>query len=244
MAISAVQAIAGVSQASKARKATKSAVKSAQQGPQRGLDLFFDMEERMGGVPDISDAFVPAEFRTLTDEDYDRLEQSIFESRTALFMEPFEESLRAIQGEEERRGISSLGAEQRFRLAARTGDMLRAEAAGATTTALQARLQEQGMLNELGFRESSRETAFNLSPLDVFFNRGQLATSMTQTGATAGANAGQFTLSGFGQQADIIGSSLKGMSTIFGLSQASGALGGGSSDFVTEDLRLTGGAGR
>ena len=127
-AMAVVQGVTGIMGAKSQAKANKQARGDVLGGQQRGLDAYFGMEERMGGVPEMGE-FTAAQFRTLSDEDYDALQESIFQERIAMWQDPFDDAMRGIAGEEERRGISSLGTEQRYRLASRVGDMFQKEAA-------------------------------------------------------------------------------------------------------------------
>lgn len=208
LVISAAAGVVGSAwSAHKTSKAIKGAAKTAAQGPAIGRREYMALEEYLGGAPTIPEgAYVPSKYYSLEGGDYDALERSLYERETGMWEPDFQDALRMIDEEMARRGFgSTIDDEARYRLATNLAERLRTSAAGATATRYG--LQRQDLASRSAFEqaEAGRRTAFNLSPIDLWFKRAQLGVGSMGMGVDLGTSLADLQVSGQQLQNQIVG---------------------------------------
>ena len=224
-----VSAVAGagasVHASNVASRATREGINAIKGAPGRGLRAYAALEEQLGGAPTVDpDMFRQAQFFGLGADDIANLSQSMFQQQTALVMPQFEDALQLVDQDMAKRGFaSSIDDETRFRLADRLMQNMLGAAAGSNVAATTLFGEEQARRTAFGQTEAQRETAFNMSPIDIWFNRAQLGQgAMGQAGQNA-ANLAQVSQQGANAQANIWGgftSNMQNLASSYGAWQA------------------------
>lgn len=240
-----VSAVAGAGAsayaANKAEKATREGINALKGAPKRGLEAYKALEYELGGAPEIDpDVFRSAEFFGLGAEDAASLARNLFASQTALAIPQFEDALQMVEQDMAKRGFaSSIDDETRFRMADRLYQNLLGAASQASVAATSLWGEEQARRTAFSQAEAQRGTAFGMAPIDIWFNRAQLAQgAMGQAGQNA-ANIAQFSQAGANAQANVWGGFASNLSNLATSYAAWNALQGPSTQGFTTGVTPT-----